>query len=63
LLRFVQWRFQTSEAEQKQLTEQLAQIHDLQQLTQLGEASLQATTLREFMKLVTVYLPKPISNN
>ena len=62
LLRFVQWRFQISEAEQKQLAEQLAQIKDLQQLTKLGEAFLQATTLDEFTKQVAVYLPKPISS-
>ncbi|MCC6790008.1 MAG: Rpn family recombination-promoting nuclease/putative transposase [Hyphomonadaceae bacterium] len=62
LLQFIHWRFQTSEEEQKQVTEQLAQINDLQQLTQLSELFLQAATLDEFTKQVAAFLPSPVLN-
>jgi predicted transposase/invertase (TIGR01784 family) len=57
LLRFVQWRFQTSEAEQAKLAQQLAQINRLHQLTELSEIFLQVATLDEFIKRVVTYLP------
>jgi hypothetical protein len=57
LLRFVHWRFQTTDAEQMQITQQLAQINDLQQLTALSEHFLQVATLDEFIKRVATYLP------
>lgn len=57
LLRFVQWRFQTSEEEQAKLAEQLAQINRLHQLTELSEIFLQVARLDEFTKRVAAYLP------
>lgn len=57
LLRFVQWRFQTSEEEQAKLAQQLAQINRLHQLTELSEIFLQVDTLDEFTKRITTYLP------
>jgi len=57
LLQFVHWRFQTTDAEQAKLAQQLAQINDLQQLTQLSELFLQATTLGEFTQRIAAYLP------
>lgn len=57
LLQFIHWRFQTSEEEQKQVAQQLTQINDLQQLTELSELFLQVATLDEFTKRVAVYLP------
>jgi len=57
LLRFVQWRFQTSEEEQAKLAQQLAQINRLHQLTELSEIFLQVATLDEFTKRIAVYLP------
>lgn len=57
LLQFIHWRFQTTEEEQKQVTRQLAQINDLQQLTELSELFLQAATLDEFTKRLAAYLP------
>ena len=56
LLQFIHWRFQTSEEEQKQVAQQLTQINDLQQLTELSEHFLQATTLGEFTKRIAAYL-------
>ena len=57
LLRFVHWRFQTTDAEQAKIAQQLAQINDLQQLTELSEIFLRVATLDEFTKLVATYLP------
>lgn len=57
LLQFIHWRFQTTEEEQKQIAQQLAQINDLRQLTQLSELFLQVTTLNEFTKQVAAFLP------
>ena len=56
LLRFLHWRFQTTDAEQAKVAEQLAQINDLQKLTELSEHFLQATSLYEFTKRVATYL-------
>jgi predicted transposase/invertase (TIGR01784 family) len=56
LLRFVHWRFQTADAEQAKLAQQLAQINDVQQLAELSEHFLQVATLDEFTKLVASYL-------
>ena len=57
LLQFIHWRFQTTEEEQKQVAQQLTQINDLQQLTELSELFLQAATLDEFTKRIAAYLP------
>ncbi|MFN8489698.1 MAG: Rpn family recombination-promoting nuclease/putative transposase [Caldilineaceae bacterium] len=57
LLRFVHWRFQTTDAEQAKIAQQLAQINDVQQLTELSELFLQVATLDEFTKRVIAYLP------
>lgn len=57
LLRFVHWRFQTTDAEQAKIAQQLAQIKDLQQLTELSELFLQVVTLDEFTKRAATYLP------
>jgi len=57
LLRFVHWRFQTTDAEQAKLAQQLAQINDVQQLTELSELFLQAASLDEFAKWTVTYLP------
>lgn len=56
LLRFLHWRFQTTDAEQAKVAEQLAQITDLQQLTELSEHFLRVTTLDDFTKWVATYL-------
>jgi len=57
LLRFIHWRFRTTDAEQAKIAQQLAQINELQQLTELSELFLQVTTLDEFIKRVAAYLP------
>lgn len=57
LFQFIHWRFQTSVEEQQQVAHQIAQIHSLQQLTELSEVFLQVATLNEFTKRVATYLP------
>ena len=57
LLRFIHWRFQTSEEEQANLVQQLAQIDRLQSLTELSEIFLQVATVDEFTKRIASYLP------
>ncbi len=57
LLQFIHWRFQTSEEEQTQVAQQLAQIQNLQQLAELSQLFLQMATLDEFTKWVATYLP------
>lgn len=57
LLRFIHWRFRTTDAEQAKIAQQLAQINELQQVTELSELFLQVTTLDEFIKRVAAYLP------
>ena len=64
LLQFIHWRFQTTEAEQTHLEQQLAQINSLQQLSELSEIFLQVATLAEFSERLVAYLPlkQPPSN-
>ncbi len=57
LLRFIHWRFQTSEEDQAKLVQQLAQIDRLRSLTELSEIFLQVATLDEFTKQIAIYLP------
>ncbi len=57
LLQFIHWRFQTTEEEQAKVAQQLAQINNLQHLTELSQVFLQVATLDEFMKRMTLYLP------
>lgn len=64
LCHFIHWRFQTSEAEQTHLEQQLGQVNDLQKLSELSEIFLQVTTLAEFSERLVAYLPvkQPPSN-
>ena len=64
LLQFIHWRFQTTEVEQTHLEQQLAQVNDLQKLSELSEIFLQVTTLAEFSERLVAYLPlkQPPSN-
>ena len=57
LLQFIHWRFQTSEMEQTRLTQQLAQVNTLQQLSELSEIFLQVATLAEFDERLMAYRP------
>ena len=57
LCHFIHWRFQTSEAEQTHLEQQLAQVNDLQKLSELSEIFLQVATLAEFSERLVTYLP------
>jgi hypothetical protein len=57
LLQLTHWRFHTSDEEQAKIAQQLAQIHSLQQLTELTDIFLQVTALDEFTKRVATYLP------
>ena len=57
LLQFIHWRFQTSEAEQTRLAQQLAQVNSLQELSELSELFLQVASLAEFSQRLAAYLP------
>ncbi|MFN8494034.1 MAG: hypothetical protein U0350_40930 [Caldilineaceae bacterium] len=57
LLQLLRWRFQTSDEEQTKVAQQLAKINSLQELAELSEIFLQVTTLDEFIKRLTTYLP------
>ena len=56
LLRLLEWRFQLSEAQKKAYQKQLAQITDLQLLTQLIDHLLATQTLAEFDLNLLTYL-------
>lgn len=57
LLQLTRWRFHASDEEQTKVERQLAQINNLQQLTELTEIFLQVATLDEFTNQVAAYLP------
>ena len=57
LLQLTRWRFQASGEEQAKVERQLAQINNLQQLTELTDLFLQVATLDEFTNRVATYLP------
>ncbi len=57
LLQFIHWRFQSNEVEQTHMEQQLAQVNDLQQLSELSEIFLQVATLAEFNERLVAYLP------
>jgi hypothetical protein len=50
-------QYRSSEEEQTQVAQQLAQIQNLQQLAELSQLFLQMATLDEFTKWVATYLP------
>lgn len=57
LLRFLEWRFSPSAAEQALYAAQLEQINELEHLIQLVDQVLTLPTLAEFAKTLHTYLP------
>ncbi|MFN8491380.1 MAG: Rpn family recombination-promoting nuclease/putative transposase [Caldilineaceae bacterium] len=58
LLQILQWRFQLSDTERLSLTKQLAKLDNLQQLANLVNDALQATTFTDFVIKLARVLPQ-----